>query len=107
MDPVILTAIISALATVLVAAIGVVPLLVSNHKDRKSTKRTLETVRDQVANSHTTNLRDELTEVLELTKQIKEVQGQHTQILLGHTEDIRELHKEDGRLSGRIDQLDK
>ena len=107
MDPIILTALISAISTVVVAGIGAIPALSSMNKKLNVVGEQVSNTNTQVTNTHETNLRDDVTEVLNAVNKATDILEQHTEILLGHTKDIRFLHQEDARLRGRLERLEQ
>lgn len=102
LEPPVQAAIATSAATVVVALIGVaLELLRRSHKK-------LGAVRDQVENSHGTNLRDDIDHVIAAVSRIEEMQKFHTGAIAGMREEMRQqrvehhdLEKQVHRLAGR------
>ncbi|MEU8327301.1 DUF2746 domain-containing protein [Micromonospora sp. NPDC048839] len=90
MEPPVQAAIVTACGTVSVALIGVVvELLRRQHKRLGEVKAHAAAARDQVQNSHTTNLRDDIDRVLAGLDQVIETQRQHGKDIGGLREELR------------------
>lgn len=97
-------AIITTGGTVLVALVGVlVELVRRQHKVIGEVREATHHTREQVLNSHTTNLRDDIDRVLGGIEQLHENQRQHG-YELGHLRrDLQQERRERMALSERVD----
>ncbi|MEU5902152.1 DUF2746 domain-containing protein [Streptomyces venezuelae] len=91
-------ALISAAGTVAVALIGaLVELLRRQH-------RVMGEVRDQVSNTHTTNLRDDVDRVITGLGQVLEGQAQHSREMAGIRDDLAHERAERLAVAERLDR---
>jgi Protein of unknown function (DUF2746) len=98
LDPTVQSAIVGLVGAVLVALISLLGILMQRHN------KTLNTVRDQVQNSHSTNLRDDVDRVLEGVAQLAEMSRAHG-YELGHLRrDLQQERVERQALSERVDE---
>ena len=88
MDPVVQVSLVSAGGAVVVAAIGVFAEIL-----RRQTA-TLSEVRDQVSNTHDTNLRDDLDAVMFRIDRVIDNQDRHGEALERHSRDLTSLREE-------------
>lgn len=84
MDPTVQTAIVGAVAAIAVAAFGAYGNKRLNQQDQK-----LKAVHHQVANSHETNLRDDLDRVIDGIETLVEGQRRHDEEIAGLRDDFR------------------
>lgn len=111
MEPTVQVALISAAGTVLVALVGVLTeALRRHHKAITEVKENTREAREQVKNSHKTNLRDDLDTVVLLLNKALENQAVHDESMRTLSADIGGLraeirHERDERLevSRRLD----
>lgn len=98
LDPTVQAAVVTTVGVVLVALIGVLTtMLQRQHK-------TLGVVREQVQNSHSTNLRDDVDRVLDGVSQLAEMSRAHG-YELGHLRrDLQQERVERQHLSERLDE---
>ena len=96
MDPVILVALITTLGGVIVALIGFWGKVTEIRDHTKEAK-------EQVKNSHTTNLRDDMDAIHEDVRAALELLKQHSKEIGGIREDIRQERDERLVLSKRLD----
>lgn len=88
LEPSVQAAIVTAIGAVLVALVGIaLELLRRNHKR-------LGKVTDQVENNHTSNLRDDVDQLLKGVDQLLAGQQSQDELLREHTRDINGLRTE-------------
>ncbi|MEV1109927.1 DUF2746 domain-containing protein [Micromonospora sp. NPDC049751] len=97
---------ITAGGTVVVGLIGVlVELLRRQNKKLSEVKDHASAARDQVQNSHKTNLRDDVDRVIAGLEQLLEGQRQHTRDIGGLRDEIRHERVERLEVERRVDLL--
>ncbi|MFY1620031.1 DUF2746 domain-containing protein [Micromonospora sp. WMMD736] len=95
MDPIVQAAIVSG-------GFGLATIAVSQVMQRRQ-GRHLNQIRDQVANSHETNLRDDVDRVLEGVETLVQGQRQHSREIAGLREDLRVERMERAAGDARLD----
>ncbi|WJN63041.1 tail needle protein [Streptomyces phage phiScoe3] len=104
MEPTVQVALVSTGGTIGVAMLGVfVELLRRNHKALSEVKENAQEARDQVANTHSTNLRDDLDRVHDDVREVLDVLRQHGSEIAGLRTDLRQERVERHALSERVD----
>jgi hypothetical protein len=94
-----------ALVTGLLSVIGiaVAEFMRRNHKALKEVRATTEASREQVQNSHSTNLRDDLDEVMQGVRALLLGQERHTEQIETISVDLAWERRERGDLARRLD----
>lgn len=97
LDPTVQVSLVSAGGAVLVALVGVVVELLRRQAG------TLSEVRDQVANTHSTNLRDDLDSVMHRIDRVIDAQEAHGRELAALRQDIAHERRERLAVAERLD----
>ena len=111
LDPTVQVALVTVAGTVLVALLGLVAEALRRHsKSLNEVKENTREAKEQVKNSHKTNLRDDLDQVVLLLNRALENQARHDESLRDLAHDVNGLrteirHERDERLevSRRLD----
>ncbi|QMP84472.1 protein of unknown function DUF2746 [Streptomyces phage Endor1] len=104
MEPTVQVALVSTGGTILVTLIGVVvEMLRRNHKALTEVQENAQIARDQVANSHSTNLRDDMDRLHDDVREVLDVLRQHGKEIGGLREDLRQERVERLAVSDRLD----
>ncbi|QEQ94058.1 membrane protein [Streptomyces phage Saftant] len=104
MEPTVQVALVTTGGTVFVTLIGVVvEMLRRNHKALAEVQENVSVARDQVANSHTTNLRDDMDRLHDDVREVLDVLRQHGKEIGGLREDLRQERIERLAVSDRLD----
>ncbi|UFD97963.1 hypothetical protein PQC18_gp25 [Streptomyces phage Pablito] len=103
-EPAANVALITTGGTVAVALIGaLVELLRRQHNAIAEVRENAQEARDQVSNTHTTNLRDDLDDLHEDVREVLRVLTQHTTEIGGLRDDLRQERRERLAVSDRLD----
>ncbi|WJN63122.1 tail needle protein [Streptomyces phage phiScoe44] len=104
MEPTVQVALVTTGGTILVTLIGVVvEFLRRNHKALAEVKENAQVARDQVANSHTTNLRDDMDRLHDDVREVLDVLRTHGAEIGGLRADLRQERIERLAVSERLD----
>ncbi|WJN62724.1 tail needle protein [Streptomyces phage phiScoe15] len=104
MEPTVQVALVTTGGTVFVTLIGVVvEMLRRNHKALSEVQENAQIARDQVANSHSTNLRDDMDRLHDDVREVLDVLRQHGKEIGGLREDLRQERIERLAVSDRLD----
>ncbi|AKY03709.1 hypothetical protein AVT26_gp27 [Streptomyces phage Lannister] len=86
------------------ALIGaVVEMLRRQHNAIEEVRENAREARDQVANTHSTNLRDDLDDLHEDVREVLRVLQRHTEEIGGLRDDLRQERRERLAVSDRLD----
>ncbi|AVE00406.1 hypothetical protein SEA_OZZYJ_25 [Streptomyces phage OzzyJ] len=97
-------ALITTGGTIAVALIGaLVELLRRQHNAIEEVRSNAQEARDQVANTHSTNLRDDLDELHEDVREVLRVLSRHTEEIGGLRDDLRQERRERLAVADRLD----
>ncbi|AGM12201.1 hypothetical protein SEA_DANZINA_26 [Streptomyces phage Danzina] len=98
------TALITTGGTIAVALIGaLVELLRRQHNAIEEVRENAREARDQVANTHSTNLRDDLDELHGDVREALTVLNRHGELLISLHEDLRQERRERLAVADRLD----
>jgi L-asparaginase/Glu-tRNA(Gln) amidotransferase subunit D len=104
MEPTVQVALVSTGGTILVTLIGVVvEMLRRNRKALTEVQENVQVARDQVANSHSTNLRDDMDSLHDDVREVLDVLRQHGKEIGGLREDLRQERVERLAVADRLD----
>lgn len=104
MEPTVQVALVTTGGTILVTLIGVVvEMLRRNHKALTEVQENAQIARDQVANSHSTNLRDDMDRLHDDVREVLDVLRQHGSEIGGLRADLRQERVERLAVSERLD----
>ncbi|AKY03633.1 hypothetical protein SEA_IZZY_26 [Streptomyces phage Izzy] len=97
-------ALISTGGTIAVALIGaLVELLRRQNRAIEEVRENAQEARDQVANTHSTNLRDDLDDLHNDVREVLRVLGQHSEEIAGLRGDLRQERRERLAVADRLD----
>ncbi|WMI33348.1 hypothetical protein SEA_PROVOLONE_27 [Streptomyces phage Provolone] len=103
-EPTVQVALVTTGGTILVTLIGVVvEMLRRNHKALSEVQENVTIARDQVANSHSTNLRDDMDRLHDDVREVLDVLRQHGSEIGGLRADLRQERAERMEVSRRLD----
>jgi hypothetical protein len=104
MEPTVQVALVSTGGTILVTLIGVcVEFMRRQHKALTEVRDNTQEARDQVANSHSTNLRDDMDRLHDDVREVLDVLRQHGSEIGGLRADLRQERVERLAVSERLD----
>ncbi|MGW6600615.1 DUF2746 domain-containing protein [Streptomyces sp. NPDC055036] len=103
-EPAANVALITTGGTIAVALIGALVEMVRRQRSAiEEVRENAQEARDQVSNTHTTNLRDDLDDLRADVREVLRILGQHTEEIGGVREDLRQERRERLAVSDRLD----